>query len=451
MEDRIIEYKNVIMEAGDYPEELEHTTRRLKKRIRKGHLKRALTGLGVLAGAIILLTSAVNTSTVIAETIEQIPVIGDLAQFLRFDKGLQNAAMNQYVQELNLEQESNGYTLGLPYVIADSKRLVLFFKMPESLIDQELGYQVIIDDSYCDNLSIRSINYPGHNGEFGFHKGLQAISIRYDGADVPQDLQIPVSLVKLYRSDYPIEESLIYEEEGEPAVLGSYEFTLHLKDFPEPVTTILNEEMLVSDQTVLLQSISEYPTGVEIRAKASNNGDTIISGLKFQGIDKYGNRWEAPEGMYPAVTYGDPEIEFIYYLENDYYNESFLTGLEITGVGMFRKEDQKITIDLLNKTISPVIPDLIIRNIIKKEDKAIITFEATVEDASMSETMGTFHSRYEDLQGNIYYMGNEYGRQFDKVQTMISVIWPEDNQVVLSRMKAPVVKLDNPVWISLHK
>ncbi len=149
---------------------------------------------------------------------------------------------------------------------------------------------------------------------------------------------------------------------------------------------------------------------------------------------------------------------FKYYLENDYFNKASLTDLEITGIGMFMKADQKITVDLLNQTMTPSISDLIIKDIRKAGEKATITFESTVA-GSMNEVLRTFDTRYEDLHSNVYDMTSyqnvaSFQKAWqidDKIFYEVSVIWPEDNQVVFIRREAPVIKLDSPVRISLNK
>lgn len=470
-DDRITEYKKSILEAEDYPDELEFINNRLQKKIRKGYRRRFMAGLCTIVGVALLFTAVVNTPTVIAESIYRIPVIGDLAEYVKFDRGLQNAVKNEYVQEVNLEQESNGYTLKMPYVIADSKRLVLFFQLPESIVSRSDAneYQIVIGDIALEKFDVRSISYPQLKGKFAAGvSGLQVISIRMNETAIPQDIVLPISLVKLYKeistgmadNKQADEGSLVNAAESGETILGSYEFSLHLNTFQEPITTVLNSEIQVLNETVFIQSITEYPTGIEIKVTTPNKGNAIISGLQFRGIDKKGNTWGGPEGTGPAVNYNyiDNSLDFKYYLENDYFNKASLTGLEIIGVGMFMKSDQKITVDLQNQTMSPVISDLIIKDVRKAGDKAAVTFESTVAD-SMDKVLRTFDTRYEDLHGNVYDMTdyqNGAGYQTawqinDKIFYEVSVIWPEDNQVVLMRREAPVIKLDNPVSISLNK
>ncbi len=451
---RYTECEDIMRSAGDYPMELEHMNSRLRKKIRKRLARRCITGVGAFVGAVALFTAAVNTSTVIARTIERIPVIGDLAGYVKFDKGLQNAVKNQYTQEVNLEQEDNGYTLKMPYVIADSKRLVLFFQLPE-IPDQRnfsfRDYQVVIDNDVLIELNMRSSYYKVFMDETGeCPNGLVAFSIRSDEAEIPNDITIPVSLVKLIK--VPIAYAEKAKEYG-PMILGSYEFRLHLNDYKEPITTVLNQEVQVLDQTVVIQSITEYPTGVEIKATAPNNGTAVITDLEFIGTDEDGKEWSIPEETNPAITFHQDAVDLIYYLENDYFGGSPLAGLKITGAGMFVKTEQAVTIDLLKQTMTPAVADMYIKSIDRRGDTADITFESTAAGLSMIDISKTFKARYEDLQGEAYDMiGDQSASQlYGKTQYDITVIWPEDNQIVMERLFAPATKLEKPVSIPLTK
>lgn len=446
-QDRYTEYEDVMRNASDYPTELDHMNTRLRKKIRRIFARHLFTGMGVLVGVIVLIAGAVNTSSAIAQTIERIPVIGDLVRYVKFDKGLQNAVINQYAQEVNLEQEVNGLTLKLPYVIADRKRLVLIFQLPENLTKQKVNrYQVSLDERGYEKLNWPVTRYLELKDETtAKDSGLVAISIR-SLTDIPKDITLPVSLVRLYRTINGISVGQEMDGQGDAAIISSYEFKLHLNDYKEPTVTVLNKEVQVLDQTIVLQSITEYPTGIEIKAKAPNNKDAVISGLQFIGIDKSGKEWSIPEESTPALTFYDDAVDMVYYLENDYFNKISLDKLEITGVGMFMKANQVVTIDLFNKTMTPDLSDLYIRRVNRIGDTAEIIFE------SENDITGAFDTMYQDLKGKSYTMEGYKVSQIDsKTQYYIKVNWNKDNKVVLKRMKAPIIKLEKPVNISLGK
>ncbi len=455
-QDGYMEYEDIIKNTIEYPVELNDMENRIRKKIRKRLVRSCYTGMGVFVGILVLFTSLINTSAVIAQAVDKIPVLGNLSAYIKFDRGLQNSVKNGYVQEVNLEQESNGYTLKMPCVVADSKRLVMFFELPESVMNPDNAdlYEVVIDNDFLNELDIVGVDVQKNNKEYGAaSSGVQSISIRSGDTMIPQDITIPVSLVKLFTTSkiYDGSDDSFDYVEGEPTVLASYEFKLHLNDYPEPKIIELNQEVHVLEQPVIIHSITQYPTGIEIKATAPNNGAGVISGLEIKGVDESGNTWGRPEGSRPAVTYMMDPVEITYYLECDYFKEEALVGLEITGAGMFLKEDRIVTIDLLNQTMTPAASDLYIKRIQRVGDVAQVTFESTIAQLSIEDftDIYVFSHRYEDGKGNVYFMDIQSGgRLGGKMQYNISVVWPEDNQVVLERDSAPIKKLENPVKVS---
>lgn len=80
---RHTEYKDFVNDAYDYPEGLNHMHSRLHKRIRQRLAKRIIKNIGIFAGVFILFTMAVNRSDAFAQVVSQIPVISNLAEYVK--------------------------------------------------------------------------------------------------------------------------------------------------------------------------------------------------------------------------------------------------------------------------------------------------------------------------------------------------------------------------------
>lgn len=78
-----------------------------------------------------------------ANAIAELPLIGNLAEYVKLDKSLSKAIENEHVQEVNLVAWDGNNRLLLPYVIADEKKLVLFFQMPEEFITVDIDNKTI--------------------------------------------------------------------------------------------------------------------------------------------------------------------------------------------------------------------------------------------------------------------------------------------------------------------
>ncbi len=448
-QDRYKEYIETMEDTGIYPEELNKMGLRLRKRLRRRQYKLLFGSSGIITGVFLLFTILVNTNTVIADAIIDIPVIGTLAEYVSFDKGLQNAIDNKYIQEVNLVQESNGYTLGLPYVIADNKRLVLFFQLPKDMIAQDnTNYQVYVNDitdlSGVIQSNTGNSRYKSFEAEYNSNKnGLIVVSIRIPGEIIPQKLKLSVSLQTQnpnddYRDEFDDLPKDLFQ------TLGSFEFDLELNDYVEPNILIKDQVLQVKDQTLHINSVTEYPTGIEISVTSPGTNSSIISDLNFKAIDSDGNVWKQTGSSVPFNSDTTNRTLFCY-LENNYYDLAPLEKLEITGISMFDASEQYITVDLLNKTLTPKPSDLNIINVEMKDEKANITFET-----EKMENRCYFDFNYTDLYGTKYKFDHiSFDTRNNKSQIYLSVISGTDHKVILERREAPMHMLEQPVEVDL--
>jgi hypothetical protein len=461
------EYESSYQEANNYPDDLYNMEFRLRKRIKNKRRKTSIKIITNICAVFMLFVFLMNSSTAFADTVLKIPVIGSLAEFVCFDKGLQNAVNNKYAQKVDLIESDNEYTLGIPYVISDSKRLVLFFQIPENLLNKytrniQVDITKIIDqDTGKEFGGIYESN--GYSlSDKKKNNSLYCISIRSTDANIPNNLKIYTTLKREYieeehatesdldaktnidtqniKGDYTIEGSNIKEEE-----LGEYVFDLGLKDYPKPKTITVNKEIKIKGQSIWIHSISEYPTGTEVSIHIPKNNDYVINGINVKAIDNQGEDWASPNGITSIGEEGDENI--LYYLEGDYFSNASLDKIRIDGVRLFKRDESKITVDLQEQTMNPMVEDLNIKRVEKKGEKALITFEYGGDGC-----LGLFQHNYKDTKGNQYEFNSESGTTTlnDKNENSFEVIWPKDNKIILTRSMSPLIKLEEPVEINLQ-
>jgi hypothetical protein len=453
--DRLEEFKASLEEAQNYPNELNDIEFRLRKRIHHKTKKRNITGLISTAAAFLLFVLVVNTPSAMADALFHIPIIGALAEFVSFDKGLQFAVMNEYAKEVELIEQNNGYTLGVPYVIADSKRLVVFFQIPENAVLQENDYIQINISKIVDTAT--GIEYEEYTSASSFYPEseqeendrLSYISIRFLDKTIPKDLQIHVTMSResFSNSNEGSANQLgnIFEPTSNTQIeqLGEFIFDLPVDDYPEPKVTLLNRDIEVEGQTIRINSITQYPTGTEISVYLPYDNDSIINGLNFKAIDTNGDEWANPGGVISSGP--DSKNRMLYYLEGDYFSKAALDTIQINGIRLIKKSEAKITIDLQKKTMTPQPDEIQIESIEKSGNKAYITFTSKASDC-----FGVFQHEYRDSEGNIYWFSSEgLSKQDDKVEIYLEVVWPKDNKVILTRSMSPMIELKNPVELKL--
>ncbi len=98
-----------------------------QRKARRGKL--FLRPLAGLAAAFAIFVFLVNVSPTIAQACEGIPILGDLAEAVRFSRSMSEAVYNDYYQKIDQQQTVDGVTLSVDYVIVDQKNVNVFFTM----------------------------------------------------------------------------------------------------------------------------------------------------------------------------------------------------------------------------------------------------------------------------------------------------------------------------------
>ena len=152
---RMEEYQALRQELETVPEAIETVTNRALAREKACRKKKRIWGVpvGSLAACFALFLLLVNCFPTFAAACEGLPVLGELAEALRFDKSLRLAMENEYVQPLGLSQTENGITARMEYLIVDQKSVNLFFSLccTEHLISSPLDVFFNLSNNCYDN------------------------------------------------------------------------------------------------------------------------------------------------------------------------------------------------------------------------------------------------------------------------------------------------------------
>src|SRR5690554_266671 len=211
-------------ESEDYPDALYETTDRLELRVRKEKRKKRLlyTSIPTTAAAL-LFVILMNTSVVFARAMADIPILSRISELVMYNESLKSAVENRNIQYVNLKAENGDLELKLPYVIADSRNLVLFLEMPENLVlSGDEVYVVNID--YLRDLSNDNFISDGFFSNSGSYitgqNPLMQVNIEFVEEDLhrfsiqeglPQNFELSLSLQKYKRGTDP-EEGLLSVE-----------------------------------------------------------------------------------------------------------------------------------------------------------------------------------------------------------------------------------------------
>ncbi len=439
-------WNDMVQESFKYPEELSGTEERFKNRISKEKRKRrtVVGSLSVIAASILFII-LINTNTAFANAVAELPVIGKLAEYVKLDKSLSRAIENEYVQEVNLVSWNGSNRLLLPYVIADEKKLILFFQMPEEFkLKSNQWVEIFLKNMRNGETGEKIDGYGYSSGRLSHDDenkhGFIMQDYHFEEGKLPRSLDIVVEVKTSVISNYEF-ESRISDE-----IKGLYSFHIELNDFAEPKIYEINETHTVLGQKIIVENMKVYPTGTEVNFSFPDENSAFIKGLELEVIQdgyKYfkGNR----NGF--SATYDVENTMMSVYIESNYFDKPKKQELLINGVRLLNKDEEYITVDIDNQTITPNIEGTVLKQIIKKSDYATLIFST---ERLNDDNFAMFNHDYKDTDGNTYRFDGEGMSSYNsQMETLITVKYPQDGKVILRRTLTPETLLDKPIRINL--
>ncbi len=457
MEDKNM--NNLIEESFEYPEDLAHVERRLEMRILKEkRKKRAFVSFISSVAAAVMFIVLVNTSTAFAGIVAELPLIGTIAEYVKFDKSLKSAIENDYIQQTGLIAYDGSEKLLLPYVIADEKNLVLFFKLPDDFELSEGQWAGISLTSIEDGSSgekVEGFGYSSSNISWQESKSKGLILQHYNFSEgfLPQSIKINVALIRETYQDQSdektnnVDEFSALEDEKYPLAeeVGNFSFNIEFNEFAKPIDYEFNQEHTIMGQKITLKEMKVYPTGTEVSFEFSKDNSAWIKGLDL-AVEKEGNEmYSGRSGI--SSTYDETNNHMKVYIQSDYFAEPKEQKLVIKGIRLLEKDKEFITVDLKRGTISPEVEGMQLSKVSRRGQKADLTFSTHI---SNDEMFGLFVSKYTDIEGNPYEIKSEGSSSRDSVmETYLTVEYPESGVVILQRSLTPKVFLKEPIKIPL--
>lgn len=450
-------WDELINESFKYPEELSGAEERFKRRIIKEKRKKktVISSITALAASI-LFVLLINTNTAFANAVAEFPVIGKLAEYVRFDKSLSKAIENEYVQEVNLVAWDGNNRLLLPYVIADEKKLILFFQMPEEF-KQESNQWVNIfrksmkngntgEDIEGYGYSATGLSLEGRKENFGFI--MQDYHFPEGGLPKSIDIEVEVKIENmLYPGETAISENYDIKSGSYFETMGTFSFHIELEDFVEPKIYEIKEKHTIFGQNITVEDMKVYPTGTEVNFSFDHENSAFIKGLELEVVqDDYkvlkvnGNGFSATNDIENA--------RMSVFVESNYFDRPNKQELLIKGIRLLDKNEEFITVDIDNKTITPNIEGMELKQVIMESDNATLVF--STQQAAKDDNFGMFNHDYKDTEGNEYRLDGEGTSSYNsQMGTLITVKYPPSGKVVLQRSLTPKMLLKEPIRIKL--
>ena len=417
------EYRALLQELETTPPALDTAVERALKRHRAAR-KRRLWGIpaGSLAACFLLFVGLVNAFPTFAAACEDVPVLGALAEAVRFSPSLSAAVEHDYVQPVGQSQTKNGITATVESIIVDQKQVNIFFTLEGE------GYKTLSAEmprfSPAQQCSILGSDFQQKPGT------LLNFTLDYVDQDVPDGFTMTFSVTGQRAGeqqetpaapDRAIEDEMLAPStEPEAEILAEFTFDLTFDPQFTAQGEVLevNETFTLDGQTFTLTEAEIYPTHLRINVEGAEDNTAWLKGLEFYLENEDGERFDAVSGGVTASGDTDSPAMVSYRLESPWFSGSDHLTLHITGAKWLAKEHQRVYVDLEHGT-APWLPDGVsLTSAQRREDGWVLTFRL---DGALKGS--PFSMTFYDAEGNPWD-ARQMGMTFSDDEQAGSVMLP---------------------------
>lgn len=447
-------WTELINESYKYPEKLSEVEAKFKNRTKEKRKKKTFVSSITALAASILFILLINTNPAFANAVAELPVIGKLVEYVKFDKSISKAIENEHVQEVNLIAWDGNNSLFLPYVIADEKKLILFFQMPEDFKQQPNQWVNIFLKNMRDSdtgekiegygYSTSGLSLEGREENFGFIMQ----DYHFTEGNLPKsiDIEVELKVETILSSEEAIKTETPYDNKSNSSfeTMGTFSFHIDLEDFVEPKIYEINEKHTIFGQNIIVENMKVYPTGTEVNFSFPKENSALVKSLELEVVQD-DNIILKVNGNGFSATYDTDKMRV--FIESNYFDTPKKQELLIKGARIIDKHKEFITVDIDNKTITPNIDGIKLKQVIRKSDNATLIFSTKTAD---DDNFGMFNNDYKDTDGNNYRFDGEGTSSYNsQMETIITVKYPQNGKVVLQRSLSPKTFLEKPIKIEL--
>ena len=418
------EWKELLREAAEIPEELElrinRTVCHAKKAALRKNFLRTFTGL---AAAVAVFMILVNVSAPFALAVSRVPIVKSLVEAVAFDPSLKAAVANNDVQLVRQSKEENGIRLEIGYLIADKRNLSIFYRISDKqgrdllcipdLLDSE-GTPLKVSGVYGEEKGGTEespfLKWKFHAGEDGVIQESMCIKVSVYTADRQE-------LLACFDMPLSVNSDFLYAQR----ILG------------------VNETVTVLGQKLTVDRIEIYPTNTRIVWHTDPENSAWLTDLPFYLTDETGVRVDGisngTSGMGGDWEKNQGEI----WLESAWYDTADRLFVHLETAAALPKDQD--TVILYEDGTLEGLPEYL-----QQTDTAMNEFQVFVEKGECRSVSPVFLS-YTDASGNKEYFsensiftGSEKG-YYNSYPIPSGVDWP----VKLQLFFAPGKRLETPI------
>jgi len=374
------------------------------KRNKRKSMMRRISSLVATIFIIALLVS-IRVSPSFATYISEIPGLEYLVKLVNYDKGLQLAIKNQFIQNIGVSDEHGDIKFTVDSIIADESRMIVFYTIDKGDRKIQLSRVELLDDE-GGHISA-SYSIPGYNDKTRNEKSIKGkidISFSNEG-EIPNQMTMKVKLREFKK--VLEEERTVTGIKGAKRDSNELPYTWEIKipidkerfkDMEEIFT--INKEVEIEGQRIYFEGLIIYPTRIALDVKFhEDNSMKIFSFEDLRILDEKGEWLTISNGV--TATYINQNTRRLYFQSNYFTNpkEIYIEGSKVRALD---KDKLDVIVDLEKEKIIKSPDDKIkLNGVLNTKEGLKLNFLLRNEE-NINHHFDIFDGSFKDASGKVF-------------------------------------------------
>ncbi len=385
---------------------------------RKAHTFRKWTTL-VASFLLIVLLISVRVSPTLAAVLHKVPGLGYIVELINFDKGLQSAVENDFIQPIGVSDEHEGILFTVDGIIMDESSLIIFYTLEDKGDHEtlELSRPELFDEKgtpLAVSISHGSSGNPDPDGDGKIHEKINV--------DFNEETILPEQLtLKVWLNERNTQESSIPVKVGLPsgilyneplAVLSSsWEVNLPVdKERFAGMKTVydINQNVIIEGQKITFERATVYPTRTILQvAYDPANTKKIFAFDDLRLLDEKGQEWGRIMNGVTGSQLDDNHVTL--YFQSNYFTEPKELTLRGQSIRALDKNRTKVVLDLEQGKILESPPYLALDQVFKTPEGQyeLLFLLKTHPEYDKNRGYSIFSSQFTDASGKAFDSGGQ--------------------------------------------
>lgn len=391
---------------------------------------------------LVIFITSIRVSPAFAAALHQIPGLGYIVELIHFDKGLQSAVDNDFLQPIGISDEHENIIFTVDGIIIDESSLAIFYTLENKRGYGEVGLSEVRIYDEQGNPLVASIGYgssanPDQDGDGKIQAQIGVYFV--DPITIPDRIGLSVKLREqnphgVQNPAKPVDPIDTSIQQPTIALNLSSTWKINIpvdKDRFAGMKTVyeLNQSVIVEGQKITFETVTVYPTRMALNvAYDSDNSKRIFAFDDLTLVNEKGEEWgRIMNGVSGSKL--DENHEILYF-QSHYFTQPKKLFLQGKSIRTLDKEDTKVTLDLEAERILAGPPNLTLDKVLKNPTGVIKELQFKIKnnpdyDENRSYSIFAFH--FNDANGESFDTGGQ-GASNDKFEQILTVSLPENKR-----------------------